>query len=175
MIIKAYSFEQNSIAFADIKRSVAESLTDSAVYFESFCDPKAMFTEISEYIETTDIILMGIETKVYLKFKPILIKAFNLTPAYSEAITKAIGDKISDEKTLKAHTLVPNECTELISKDGLFSGFYINDGDQYIVVFPLDENIVPHILQESNLPFFRPTEDKSLPRDQPALGNKVEV
>ena len=173
MIIKAYSFEQNSIAFADIKRSAAESLTDSAVYFESFCDPKAMFTEISEYIETTDIILMGIETKVYLKFKPILIKAFNLTPAYSEAITKAIGDKISDEKTLKAHTLVPNECTELISKDGLFSGFYINDGDQYIVVFPLDENIVPHILQESNLPFFRPTEDKSVLFEEIADSSKA--
>ena len=161
MRIKAYSFEQNSIAFADIKRSVAESLTDSAVYFESFCDPKAMFTDISEYIETTDIILIGIETKVYLKFKPILIKAFNLTPAYSEKITKAIGDKISDEKTLKAHTLVPNECTEMISSDGLFSGFYINDGDQYIVVFPLDAAIVPNILQKSGLPFFTPAENKA--------------
>ncbi len=161
MRIKAYSFEQNSIAFADIKRSVAESLTDSSVYFESFCDPKAMFTDISEYIETTDIILIGIETKVYLKFKPILIKAFNLTPAYSEAITKAIGDRISDEKTLKAHTLVPNECTEMISNDGLFSGFYINDGDQYIVVFPLDANIVPTVLQKSNLPFFIPAENKA--------------
>ncbi len=161
MKIKAYSFEQNSIAFADIKRSVTEKLTDSAVYFESFCDPKAMFTDISEYIETTDIILLGIETKVYLKFKPILIKAFNLTPAYSEAITKAIGDKISDEKALKAHALVPNECTELISKDGLFSGFYINDGEQYIVIFPLDSNIVPYILQESPLPFFTPAEDKT--------------
>lgn len=161
MSIKAYSFEQNSIAFADIKRRVAETLTDSAVYFESFCDPKAMFTDISEHIETTDIILLGIEPKVYLKFKPILIKAFNFTPAYSEAITKAIGDKISDEKTLKAHALVPNECTELISNDGLFSGFYINDGDQYIVAFPLDANIVPDIFRKSDLPFFIPMEDKS--------------
>ncbi len=173
MKIKAYSFEQNSIAFADIKRSVAETLTDSAVYFESFCDPKAMFTDISEYIETTDIILLGIETKVYLKFKPILIKAFNLTPAYSEAITKAIGDKISDEKTLKAHTLVPNECTELISNDGLFSGFYINDGEQYIVVFPLDSNIVPQILQEANLPFFKPAEDKTAIFDEISDSSKA--
>ena len=71
MSIKAYSFEQNSIAFADIKRSVAEALTDSAVYFESFCDPKAMFTDISEYIETkySDKIYRGIKilykNKVY--------------------------------------------------------------------------------------------------------------
>lgn len=161
MKIKAYSFEQNSFAFADIKRSVTEILTDSAVYFESFSDPKAMFTDISEYIETTDVILMGIETKVYLKFKPILIKAFNLTPAYSEAITNAIGDKISDEKTRKAHALVPNECKELISTDGLFSGFYINDGDQYIVVFPLEETIVPQIFQNTALPFIQPQEHKT--------------
>lgn len=173
MKIKAYSFEQNSIAFADIKRSVAETLTDSAVYFESFSDPKAMFTDIGEYIENTDVLLLGIETKVYLKFKPILIKAFNLTPAYSEAITKAIGDKISDEKTLKAHTLVPNECTELISEDGLFSGFYINDGEQYIVVFPLESNIVPDILQKSKLPFFKSLEDKTAIFDEISDSSKA--
>lgn len=173
MKIKAYSFEQNSIAFADIKRSVAETLTDSAVYFESFSDPKAMFTDIGEYIENTDVLLLGIETKVYLKFKPILIKAFNLTPAYSEAITKAIGDKISDEKTLKAHTLVPNECTELISEDGLFSGFYINDGEQYIVVFPLEGNIVPDILQKSKLPFFKSLEDKTAIFDEISDSSKA--
>lgn len=173
MKIKAYSFEQNSIAFADIKRSVTETLTDTAIYFESFSDPKAMFTDISEYIETTDVILLGIETKVYLKFKPILIQAFNLTPAYSEAISKAIGDKISDEKTLKAHSLVPNECTELISKDGLFSGFYINDGDQYIVVFPLDKNIVPGVLQSANLSFFIPAEDKTTLFDEISDSSKA--
>ena len=161
MIIKAYSFEQNSHAFADIKRTVAETLSDSAIYFESFSDPKAMFTDISEYIDNTNILLLGVETGVYLKFKPILIKAFNFTPAYSDNIAEVIGDKISDEKTLKAHCLVPNESTELISKDGLFSGFYIKDGEQYIVVFPLEDSVVPYILENSDLPCFNKAEDKT--------------
>ena len=162
MEIKAYSFEHNSHAFADIKRSVAEIVDKNGIYFESYSDPKELFTAMGENLEQTDVILIGVESKIYLKFKPILIKAFNLTPAYSSDIDKAIGDTISDDKLKKAHTLVPNECSELISKDGLYSGFYIKDEQQYIVVFPLIETIVPEILQKSKLPFFAPIEKKEV-------------
>lgn len=160
MEIKAYSFEQNSHTFAEVKRTVAQCVKDSAVYFESYSDPKALFTNLSEYIDSTDIILIGVESKVYLKFKPILIKAFNFTPAYSDAIADIVGDTVADEKLKKAHTLVPNESTELISQDGLYSGFYIKDDDQYIVVFPLIDTVVPYILQNSGLPFFESAENK---------------
>lgn len=160
MEIKAYSFEHNSHAFATIKRSVAEVVDKNAIYFESYSDPKELFTSIGENLDQTDVILIGVESKIYLKFKPILIKAFSLTPAYSSAIDKAIDDTISDDKLKKAHALVPNECEELISEDGLYSGFYINDNQQYIVVFPLIESVVPEILQKSKLPFFVQIEDK---------------
>lgn len=160
MNIKAYSFEQNSHTFAEVKRTVADAVTLGAVYFESFSDPKALFTDMSEHIDNTDVILIGAEPKVYFKFKSIFIKAFNFTPAYSDAVANAIGDNVSDEKTKKNHTLVPNECTELISKDGLFSGFYIHENEQYIVVFPLLDTVVPEILQTANLPFFSKPEDK---------------
>lgn len=160
MEIKAYSFEQNSHAFAQVKRNVSECIQGNTIYFESYSDPKALFTDLSECIDNTDIILIGVESKVYLKFKPILIKAFNFTPAYSDEISNAIGDNLTDEKLKKAHSLVPNESTELVSKDGLYSGFYINDNEQYIIVFPLIDEIVPSILQKSGLPFFTKVEDK---------------
>ena len=162
MEIKAYSFEHNSHAFADIKRSVAEVVDKNAVYFESFSDPKELFTKIGEDLPDTDVILIGVESKIYLKFKPIFIKAFSLTPAYSSDIDKAIGDTISADKLKKAHSLVPNECTELISADGLYSGFYIKDAEQHIVVFPLIESVVPEILQKASLPFFVPVEEKEI-------------
>ena len=161
MNIKAYSFEQNSHTFADLKRAVADSVTLGAVYFESFSDPKALFSDMSEHIDNTDVILIGVEPKVYFKFKSIFIKAFSFTNAYSDVIAEAIGDAISDEKTKKAHTLVPHECTELLSSDGLFSGFYIYENDQYIVVFPLLDTVAPQILQTSGLPFFSSPEDKA--------------
>lgn len=160
MEIKAYSFEQNSHTFAQVKRTVAECVKEQVIYFESYSDPKALFTNLSECIDNTDVVLIGVESKVYLKFKPILIKAFNFTPAYSDDIAKAIGDAVTDEKLKKAHSLVPNESKELISRDGLYSGFYIKDDEQYIVVFPLADTVVPYILQNSSLPFFGKAENK---------------
>ncbi len=161
MEFKAFSFEQNSHAYAEIKRSVAESIADNTVFFESFSDSKALFASIAEALEVCDALLIGIEPKAYLKFKPFLIKAFNFTPAYSDKIMDALESKISDETVKKAHALIPNEAEELLTEDGLYSGFYVNEDNQYIVVFPLSESAVPSILKNSPLPFFKDEEDKA--------------
>ncbi len=160
MDIKAYSFEQDSHALAQIKLKVSESCTDTGVYFNSYSDPKALFTELGEAVKYADVILIGVENKVYLKFKSIFIDAFGFTPAYSEKIGSAVDSVLSDEKLKKAHALIPNESTELLSEDGLYSGFYVNENDQYIVVFPLNETIVPSILQTEELPFIKLPDDK---------------
>lgn len=160
MKIKAFSFEQNGYSLATVKQEVVTKLNESGVYFEGFSDVNELFKEISAALEDTQVILIGVEQDSYLKFKPILIKAFNFTPAYSEKIESAIGSAILDEKLLKAHTLVPNECIELISSDGLYSSFYVKSADQYIVVFPLIEESVGETLLNSGLPFFKAPERK---------------
>ncbi len=160
MKIKAFAFEENSFSFATVKQDIASKLNEHGVYFESFSDATALFREISVALENTQVLLIGVEKEQFLKFKPILIKAFNFTPAYSEKIETAIGSAIIDEKLLKAHTLVPNECIELISPDGLFSSFYVKSADQYIVVFPLIEESVEDVLFNSGLPFFKEPERK---------------
>lgn len=161
MNIKAYSFEQNSHAFAEVKHAIAEQITEPGIYFESYSDAKALFTDVSNNIDDADVILIGIENRAYLKFKPILIKAFNFSPAYSDRIAELIGDKVSDEKLKKAHTLVPDESIELFSQDGLYSGFYVKDDEQYIVVFPLIDSIVPKVLVEAEFPFMKQPEEKT--------------
>ena len=161
MKIKAFSFERNEFDTALLKQNIASQLTESGVFFESINAPDKLFTAISDALETADVILIGSEDALYLKFKPVLIKAFNFTPAYSEKIDKAIGNSVSDEKIRKAHTLVPNECTELITKDGLNSGFYVKSSNQCIVVFPLTEGVVPDILTKSDLPFFKSPEKRA--------------
>ena len=160
MKIKAFSFEQNGYSLATVKQEVVTKLNESGVYFEGFSDVNELFKEISAALEDTQVILIGVEQDSYLKFKPILIKAFNFTPAYSEKIESAIGSTILDEKLLKAHTLVPNECIELISSDGLYSSFYVKSADQYIVVFPLIEESIGETLLNSGLPFFKAPERK---------------
>ena len=160
MKIKAFSFEQNGYSLATVKQEVVTKLNESGVYFEGFSDVNELFKEISAALEDTQVILIGVEQDSYLKFKPILIKAFNFTPAYSEKIESAIGSAILDEKLLKAHTLVPNECIELISSDGLYSSFYVKSADQYIVVFPFIEESIGETLLNSGLPFFKAPERK---------------
>ena len=160
MKIKAFSLEQNGFSLATVKQEVVTKLNESGVYFEGFSDANELFKEISAVLENTQVILIGVEQDSYLKFKPVLIKAFNFTPAYSEKIEAAIGSAILDEKVLKAHTLVPNECIELISPDGLYSSFYVKSADQYIVVFPLIEESIGDILLNSGLPFFKAPERK---------------
>ncbi|MBE6800421.1 MAG: hypothetical protein E7529_04370 [Ruminococcaceae bacterium] len=160
MKIKAFSFEQNGYSLATAKQEVVTKLNESGVYFEGFSDVNELFKEISAALENTQAILIGVEQDSYLKFKPILIKAFNFTPAYSEKIESAIGSTIIDEKLIKAHTLVPNECIELISSDGLYSSFYVKSADQYIVVFPLIEGNTGDVLLNSGLPFFKVPERK---------------
>ncbi len=160
MEFKAFSFEQNSHTYAEVKRAAADCINDTAIYFESYSDSKQLFSDIAEALELTDVLLIGIEPKAYLKFKPFLIKAFKFTPAYSDRIMDAIEGAISDETFKKAHALVPNEAEELLTEDGLYSGFYVNEDNQYIIVFPLIENVAPAMLRRSGLPFFKGDENK---------------
>ncbi len=160
MKIKAFSFEQNGYELATVKQNVVSNLNESGIYFENFSDANELFKAISVALEDTQALLIGVEKDLYLKFKPILIKAFNFTPAYSEKIETTIGSAIIEEKLIKAHTLVPNECIELISPDGLYSSFYVKSADQYIVVFPFLEESIGTTLLNSGLPFFKTPERK---------------
>lgn len=160
MKIKAFSFEKDSITLATVKNDVISKINDNSVYFESFSDPNQLFKGISSALESSEVLLIGVETGYFLKFKPVLIKAFNLSPSYSEKIDNAIGSEILEEKLRKAHSLVPEGAVELVSENGLYSGFYVKSAEQYIVVFPLNENIVPEVLVNSSLPFFKGEEAK---------------
>ncbi len=160
MKIKAYSFQQNNSNTTKVKSEICNKLTDTAVFFENYSDPNELFANISEALKTANAILIGTPAQTYLKFKTVLIKAFGFTPAYSGKIEDAIGSAVTDEKLLKAHTLVPNESTELLSQDGLYSGFYVSSGEQYIVVFPLDDEITPFMFDSLKLPFIKEQENK---------------
>jgi hypothetical protein len=159
MEFKAFSFEQNTYSFATVKQKVADTVDNTTVYFESFSDSKALFGEIGAALEYADVLLIGIEPKAYLKFKPVLIKAFDFTPAYSDKILDALEGTVNDETVKKAHALIPNEAEELMTENGLYSGFFVKEDNQYIVVFPLLETAVPSILQTEKLPFFKKSEN----------------
>lgn len=153
--IKAFSFERDSFTLSEVKKSVIETLDGAGLYFESFSNANSFFEAVSSSIDDNDAVILGIENSLFLKFKPILIKAFNFTPAYSSRIQSRIPASISDEKTRKSHMLVPNEATELLTPDGLYSGFYVVSEDKYIVVLPLKKDTSANLLKNSDFPFIK--------------------
>lgn len=155
MKIKAFSFERDSFTLSDVKKSVIETLDGAGLYFESFSNANAFFEAVSSSMDDNDAVILGIESSLYLKFKPILIKAFNFTPAYSSRIQSRIPGSISDEKTRKAHMLIPNESSELLTPDGLYSGFYIISEGKHIVVLPLKKELSVNLLKNTDFPFIK--------------------
>ena len=155
MKIKAFSFERDSFTLSEVKKSVVETLDGAGIYFESFSNANNFFEAVSNSMNDNDVVILGVESSLYLKFKPILIKAFNFTPSYSGKIAKRIPASISDEKTRKAHMLIPNESNELLSDDGLYSGFYVVSEGKHIVVIPLKKDTSVKLLKNSDFPFIK--------------------
>ncbi len=153
--IKAFSFERDSFTLSDVKKSVIDTLDGAGLYFESFSNANSFFGAVSSSMDDNDVVILGIEGSLYLKFKPILIKAFNFTPAYSSRIQSRIPGSISDEKTRKAHMLIPNESSELLTPDGLYSGFYVISEGKHIVVLPLKKDVSVNLLKNSDFPFIK--------------------
>ena len=153
--IKAFSFERDSFTLSDVKKSVIDTLDGAGLYFESFSNANSFFEAVSSSMDDNDAVILGIEGSLYLKFKPILIKAFNFTPAYSSRIQSRIPGSISDEKTRKAHMLIPNESSELLTPDGLYSGFYVISEGKHIVVLPLKKDVSVNLLKSTDFPFIK--------------------
>ena len=155
MKIKAFSFERDSFTLSDVKKSALETIYGAGLYFESFSNANAFFEAVTHSFEDNEVVILGIESSLYLKFKPLLIKALNFTPSYSSRIQSRIPATISDEKTRKAHMLIPNEASEILSPDGLYSGFYIASEGKYIVVLPLKKDLTVNLLKDSDFPFIK--------------------
>lgn len=155
MKIKAFSFERDSFTLSEVKKAAIETLDGAGLYFESFSNANNFFEAVSNAVNDNDVVILGIESSLYLKFKPILIKAFNFTPAYSSRIQNRIPQSISDEKTRKAHMLIPNESSELLTNDGLYSGFYVISEGKHIVVLPLKKDTTVNLLKNSDFPFIK--------------------
>jgi len=153
--IKAFSFERDSFTLSDVKTSVIETLDGAGIYFESFSNANSFFEAVSGALADNDVVILGVESSLYLKFKPILIKALNFTPSYSGKIQEKIPASVTEERTRKAHMLIPDEATELLTYDGLYSGFYVVSEGKHIVVLPLKKDLTVALLKNSDFSFVK--------------------
>lgn len=79
----------------------------------------------------------------YLDVKLQLIKKLGLRPVRSKSISEALGATgITDKRTLDLHSAVPEGAHSLASVDGRYSGFLCKTENGFLLLLPLDADII---------------------------------
>ena len=133
--------------------SSINSFSDDSQFVE-FEDIREMFVALQSALEDEGIIITAVDTKHYLKFKSALIQAFGTDVVYNSAILNKIEALELDDKKKKAFSTFPEPATVFVSEDGLYSGMVMENGSQYLVLLPIDNDRIDGILRNGLVPFF---------------------
>ena len=133
--------------------SSINSFSDDSQFVE-FDDIREMFVALQSALEDEGIIITAVDIKHYLKFKSALIQAFGTDVVYNSAILNKIEALELDDKKKKAFSAFPEPATVFVSEDGLYSGMVMENGSQYLVLLPIDNDRIDGILRNGLVPFF---------------------
>ena len=133
--------------------SSINSFSDDSQFVE-FEDIREMFVALQSALEDEGIIITAVDIKHYLKFKSALIQAFGTDVVYNSAILNKIEALELDDKKKKAFSTFPEPATVFVSEDGLYSGMVMENGSQYLVLLPIDNDRIDGILRNGLVPFF---------------------
>ena len=135
-----------------LESSISPFTDDS--HFVEYEDIREMFIALQSALENDGIIITAVDTKNYLKFKNALIQAFGTEVVYNSAILNKIEGLELDDKKKKSFSAFPEPATVFVSEDGLYSGMVMENGSQYLVLLPIDNDRIDEILRNGLVPFF---------------------
>lgn len=144
-----------SMSYSRFQTRLESSINSFSDYsqFVEFEDIREMFVALQSALEDEGIIITAVDTKHYLKFKNALIQAFGTDVVYNSAILNKIEVLELDDKKKKAFSTFPEPATVFVSEDGLYSGMVMENGSQYLVLLPIDNDRIDGILRNGLVPF----------------------
>ncbi len=146
-----------SMPFARYQARVASSIkayTDDTNTFEQFESLRDLFAALQDALENDELIITAVDTKNYIKLKNALLQALETENVYNSSILNMLeGDEEMSDETRKAFSLFPDVATVFLSKDGMYSGFGIENGSQYLLLLPIDNERINLILRNGVVPF----------------------
>lgn len=152
----ALNIDKN-MPFARFQARVVSSISmysDENVTFEIFESMQELFGALQDALESDEIIVTAVDTKHYNKLKAALMQALETEVQYNPTILNMLeSDEEMDDKTRKEFSAFPEPATVFLSKDGLYSGFGIENGEQYLLFIPIDNERVNLILRNGVVPF----------------------
>lgn len=148
---------EKNAPFARFQARVISSLkaysegNETFVHYEKL---RNLFEGFQDAIQNDDIIVIAVDKKHYFKLKNAVSQAFEVENAYSPAVLNMLenNDGLSDEQR-KEFSSFPEPATVFLSKDGLYSGFGIDNGEKFIIVIPIDDDRINIILRNGVAPY----------------------
>ncbi len=146
-----------NIPFARFQARVISSInayTDESVNFDNFESIRELFGALQEALADDGIIITAVDTKHYSKLKAALSQALETEVEYNPTILNMLesNEELDDEKR-KEFSSFPEPATVFLSKDGMYSGFGIENGSQYLILIPIDNDRINLILRNGVVPF----------------------
>ena len=125
-----------SMPFARYQARVVSSIkaySEDASVFEEYDNLRDLFIALQDALENDELIITAVDNKNYNKLKNALIQALETETVYNSSILNMLeSDEEMDDATRKAFSTFPEPATVFLSKDGLYSGFGIENGTQYL-------------------------------------------
>lgn len=152
----ALNFDKN-MPFARFQARVVSSISmysEENATFEVFESMQELFGALQDALENDEIIITAVDTKHYNKLKSVLMQALETEVQYNSTVLNMLeSDEEMDDKTRKEFSSFPEPATVFLSKDGLYSGFGIENGEQYLMLVPIDNERINLILRNGVVPF----------------------
>ncbi len=158
MKVRLLSFNiDKSMSFSRFQARIVSSIKPYAVTDSSFENAENMrdfFGLLQSALENDELIVTAVDVKHYAILKNAFIQAFETDVVYDASVLNMLenNDEMDDE-TRKQFSAFPEPATVFLSKDGLYSGFGIENGSQYILFLPIDNERINHILRNGAVPF----------------------
>lgn len=152
----ALNFDKN-MPFARFQARVVSSISmysEENSTFEIFESMQELFGALQDALENDELIITAVDTKHYNKLKSVLMQALETEVQYNPTILNMLeSDEEMEDKTRKEFSSFPEPATVFLSKDGLYSGFGIENGEQYLMLVPIDNERINLILRNGVVPF----------------------
>ena len=146
-----------SMPFARYQARVVSSIkaySKDALVFEEYDNLRDLFTALQDALENDELIITAVDNKNYNKLKNALIQALETEIVYNSSVLNMLeSDEEMDDSTRKLFSTFPESATVFLSKDGLYSGFGIENGTQYLLMLPIDNERINIILRNGVVPF----------------------
>lgn len=146
-----------SMSFARFQARIVSSIKPYAVADSSFENVENMrdfFGLLQDALENDELIVTAVDVKHYAMLKNAFVQAFETDVIYDPSVLNMLeSNGEMDDETRKQFSAFPEPATVFLSKDGLYSGFGIENGSQFVLFLPIDNERINHILRNGAVPF----------------------